>query len=111
MKILHIAAALAVTLTGSLAASAAQAQAPAAAERVTVAYSDLDLSTRSGVATLNRRILTAVQAACGPESDADPHGKNLIRECRHRSFAEALSQARGAIALARSNGPAVLAGR
>jgi len=112
MKILHIAAALAATLTtATLAASPSIAQAPASPERVVVSYADLDLSSQAGVAQLNRRILTAVQAACGPESDADPHGKNLIRECRHRNFAEAVSQARGAIALARGNGPAVLAGR
>ena len=111
MKILHIAAALAVTLTGTLAASPSAALAPASPERVIVSYADLDLSSQSGVATLNRRILTAVQAACGTPSDSDPHGKNVIDECRHRTFSEAVSQARGAIALARGDRPAVLAGR
>ena len=111
MKILHLAAALAATLTATLAASPSIAQAPASPERVVVSYADLDLSSQAGVATLNRRILTAVQAACGPESDADPHGKNVIRECRHRAFDQAVSQTRGAIALARGDGPAVLAGR
>jgi UrcA family protein len=111
MKILHIAAALAVTFAGSLGASAAQAQAPAAAEGMAVAYADLDLSTRSGVATLNRRILTAVETACGPQSDADLHGKNAIAACRHRTFEQAVSQAHRAIALARGEAPTVLAGR
>ena len=111
MKILHIAAALAVTLTGTLAANPAAAQAPAAAERIVVAHADLDLSTRSGVATLNRRILTAVQAACGPESDSDLHGRNLAELCRQRSFDQAAAQARRAIASANQDGPAVLAGR
>jgi len=112
MKILHIAAALAATLTtATLAASPSIAQAPASPERLVVSYADLDLSSRTGVATLNRRILTAVQTACGTPSDADPHGKNVINDCRHRTYSEAISQARGAIALARGNGPAVLAGR
>ena len=112
MKILHIAAALAATLTAAtLAASPSIAQAPASPERVVVSYADLDLSSPAGVATLNRRILSAVQAACGPESDSDPRGKNLARQCRHRSFDEAVSQVRGAIALARGEGPAVFAGR
>ena len=107
MKILHIAAALAATLT----ATPSIAQAPASPERVVVSYADLDLSSPAGIATLNRRILSAVQAACGPESDSDPHGKNLVRQCRHRSFDQAVSQARGAISLARRDGPTVLAGR
>ena len=111
MKILHIASALAVSLAATLAASPAIAQAAASPERVVVSYSDLDLSSQAGVATLNRRILTAVQAACGTPSDADLHGKNAINECRHRTFSEAVSQARGAIALARRDGPTVLAGR
>lgn len=111
MKILHIAAALAMTLTGALAAQPAAAQTPAAAERVAVHYADLDLSTRSGEATLNRRILTAVQTACGTVSDADLHGQNAIQDCRHRTFDQAVSQARNAVALARQGSPTVLAGR
>lgn len=111
MKTLHILAALAVTLSGTLGASAVSAQAPASGERVVVGYADLDLASQSGVRTLNRRILTAVQAACGTPSDSDPHGKNAISECRHRNFDQAMSQARGVIALARRDGPTVLAGR
>jgi UrcA family protein len=111
MKTLHILAALAVTLSGTLGASAVSAQAPASAERVIVSYADLDLASQGGVATLNRRILTAVQAACGTPSDSDPRGKNAIQSCRHRTFDQASSQASRAIALARRDGPTVLAGR
>jgi UrcA family protein len=111
MKLLHIAAALAAALSGTIGATPAAAQPPVAAERQVVGYADLDLSSRAGVATLNRRILTAVQAACGPTSDADPHGKNAVHECRGRTFHEAISQARHAIALARQDGPTVLAAR
>jgi UrcA family protein len=111
MKTLNLFAALAVTLSGTLAAAPATAQAPASAEQVVVRYADLDLSSQAGVARLNRRILTAVQAACGPESDADPQGKKLIQACRHRSFDQAVAQARHAIALANRDGPTVFAGR
>jgi len=111
MKILHILAAAGAASAATLAASPASAQLPAASEQVIVRYSDLDLSSQAGQARLNRRILTAVQIACGPESDSDPHGKNLIRECRHRTFDQAASQAHGAIAQARGQGPSVLAGR
>ena len=76
-----------------------------------VRYADLDLSTRAGAATLDRRIRTAAEAACGPTSDSDLHGKNQVHECRGRNIEEARAQARRAIALANRDGPAVLAGR
>ena len=112
MKTLHIIAALAATLSAaSISTSPAAAQAPASGERLVVAYSDLDLTSRSGVARLNRRILTAVQAACGTPSDSDAHGKIAINQCRHRTFDQASSQAQRAIALASQAAPTVLAGR
>ena len=111
MKTVSLVAALAASVTAVLAAAPLAAQPPAAPERVIVRYADLDLSSRAGIATLNRRVLTAVEEACGPSSDADVHGRNLVIACRHRSFAEAISQARGAIALANRQGPVVLAGR
>jgi UrcA family protein len=111
MKSFVILAVFAATLSGSLATSPASAQSPASGGRVVVSYADLDLASQAGVARLNRRILTAVQAACGTESDSDPHGKNLIQACRHRNFDQASSQARRAIALARDDGPTLLAGR
>ena len=111
MKILHILAAAAAASAATLAASPASAQQPASSEQVTVRYSDLDLSSQAGQAQLNRRILTAVQIACGPTSDSDPHGKNVAAECRHRTYAEATSQVRQAIALAGRGSPIVLAGR
>jgi len=111
MKTFVILAAFAATLSGSLATSPAAAQAPAADERVVVRYADLDLGSRAGVAALNRRILTAVQTACGTPSDSDLHGKNVINECRHSTFDQAISQARRAIALAHQDGQIVLASR
>jgi UrcA family protein len=112
MKTFPIIAALAATLSAAtLISSPAAAQAPVPGERVVVAYGDLDLTSQSGVARLNRRILTAVQAACGTPSDSDPHGKIAINQCRHRTFDQASSQARRAIALASRTVPTVLAGR
>jgi UrcA family protein len=111
MKTIHILAAFAATFAGTLAASPSAAMAPASVERVVVGYADLDLSSRAGVAQLNRRVLTAVQTACGATSDSDLRGKNAADACRHREFAAAMAQARGAIALARGDGPTVLAGR
>ena len=108
MKTLSIVAALAASLT---AISPVAAQAPASPDRVIVRYADLDLSSRAGTATLNRRVLTAVEEACGTLSDSDLHGKNLIIACRHRTFGEAMAQARGVMALANRQGPSVLAGR
>ena len=111
MKTLSIVAALAASLTATLAISPVAAQAPASPDRVIVRYADLDLSSRAGMAALNRRVLTAVEEACGTISDSDLHGKNLAIACRHRTFGEAMAQARGAIALANRQGPSVLAGR
>jgi len=111
MKILPILAAFAATMSATLATSPAAAQAPVSGVQVTISYADLDLASQSGVSTLNRRILNAVQAACGTESPSDPHGTNLIRACRHRSLDQASSQVRRAVTLARSDGPTVLAGR
>jgi len=111
MKTFHIVAALAVTLSAAFTSSPSIAQAPASSERVVVSYSDLDLSSQAGVRTLNRRILTAVQAACGRPSDSDPHGKNVISECRHRNFDQASSQARRVIEMANRDAPALFAGR
>jgi UrcA family protein len=97
-------------LAASLGASPVAAQAPAAGDRVVVSYADLDLASQSGIRTLNRRILTAVQIACGTASDADLHGKNVVSECRSTTFEQAASQVRGAVALASRNGAAMLAG-
>lgn len=109
MKTIFILSAVAASLAASIAASPAAAQAPASGERVIVSYADLDLSSQSGVRTLNRRILSAVQAACGTASDADLHGKNAVNDCRTATYAQATAQVRGAIELANRNGSTVIA--
>lgn len=89
----------------AFAASPALAQDPGAS-RLTVSYADLDLSTPRGVARLDRRIRTAVEAACGPTSNADLHGTNLVSQCRADTLALARAQRDTAIA-ANSVGSAV----
>lgn len=109
MKTIFILSALAASLTASIGASPAAAQAPASGDRVIVSYADLDLSSQAGVRTLNRRILSAVQTACGTASDADLRGTNAVNECRTATFEQATSQVRSAIALASRNGSIVIA--
>lgn len=74
---------------------------PAAETQLVVSYSDLDLSTRQGVRTLDRRIRTAVETACGPTSDADLAGKNDVNQCRADTLVAARAQREIAIAQAR----------
>jgi UrcA family protein len=111
MKTLSIVAALAASLAATFAAAPLSAQAPAATDRLIVRTADLDLSSRAGIATLERRVLSAVQESCGTLSDSDLQGKNLVIACRRQTFDQAMAQARGAIALAHRQGPAFLAGR
>lgn len=74
-----------VAATAAVAASLvtlAVGTAPALAETVSipVRYTDLDLSTASGTATLNRRIAIAADRICGPKSMMN-HFE--IISCRH----------------------------
>ena len=53
------------------------------AERVQIVrVADLDLSSKAGVRTLDRRIDRAVREVCGTASDADLEGQNWVRNCR-----------------------------
>jgi UrcA family protein len=81
----------------AFAASPALAQSSGATQ-LTVSYAGLDLSTARGVATLDSRIRTAVQTACGPTSSADLHGANLVDQCRADTLALARAQRDRAIA-------------
>jgi UrcA family protein len=87
----------------SFSASPALAQDAPAPERIEISYSDLDLSTRQGVRTLDRRLRAAARLACGPTSDADPAGKNDALECRTETLAQARAQRD--VALAAVSGP------
>lgn len=94
----------------ALAAVPAAAQ-PAASSQIVVSYADLDLSTERGARTLDRRIRTAVEIACGATSDADPAGKNDARQCRVETLALARAQRDVALASAPGGSRIALAAR
>lgn len=104
MKTILILAAAAATFT----AAPALAQ-DLGAGQVRVGYADLDLSSRSGQRTLDRRIRSAVEQACGPISSFDPRGKNIVLDCREQTLAEARTQRDVAIAAATAATPVRLA--
>jgi len=99
----------------AIAASAATFSTPALAQsavgtgQVSVGYADLDLSTRAGVRTLDRRIRSAVETACGPISSFDPHGKNIVLDCRAETLAQARAQRDVAVAAANTSSQVQLA--
>jgi UrcA family protein len=82
----------AVAAAATALATPALAQSPQGTQRIVVSHADLDLSSRAGVARLDRRILTAIQTACGPTSDADLHGQNQARSCRKAAAAQVKAQ-------------------
>ena len=94
MKTLLTLAAAAAALIGS----PALAQNAAGAGQVVVSYADLDLGSRAGIRTFDRRIRTAVEQACGPISSFDPRGKNVVLDCREDTLALACAQRDTAIA-------------
>ncbi len=63
-----------------------------------VAHADLDLATKKGARTLDRRIWRAVVAVCGTAPDYDLEGKNDVRECRRDTRAIASAEAQQVIA-------------
>ena len=66
---------------------------PALAQNVAIVQTaDLDLSTASGRAALEHRLVTAAYEVCGTASDADLAGKNKIRECRVDVLAKARAE-------------------
>jgi len=66
------------TLLAIAAAAAAFGAAPAPARDSAPAH---DLATKAGQAALDRRLAFAVRDVCGSASDADLHGKNVVRRC------------------------------
>ena len=81
-------------------AAPAFAQETAAPGQLVVSYADLDLRTDRDIRRLDRRIRTAVEEVCGPESSFDPAGKNRIHWCRIETLAVARAQRDNAIAAA-----------
>ena len=90
-------------------ATPVSAQSPQEPQRIVVDHSDLDLSSHAGIARLDRRILTAIQLACGPTSDADPAGQNRARSCRKTAAAQVKAQRDLVLAAAQLDAPTMLA--
>ena len=87
-------------LAAFAAASLATSAQPQSPQRIVVSHADLDLTNRAGILKLDRRILIAVKAACGPTSDADPSGQNEARRCRKQAAAQVKPQRQRLIAAA-----------
>jgi UrcA family protein len=79
MKTLLAIAAAAVAF--GAAPAPARDSAPVPAQIRIVRYADLDLATQAGRSALDRRLAFAVREVCGSASDADLHGKNVVRRC------------------------------
>jgi UrcA family protein len=66
---------------------------PAPAQNVSIVHTkDLDLSSKAGRGTLDRRLVTAAFEVCGTASDADLSGKNQVRGCRADVLAKARAE-------------------
>lgn len=83
----------------------------AGSSQLAVSYADLDLRTDAGVRTLDRRIRSAVELACGPISSADPAGTNDVLACRTETLASSRAQRDRLIAAANGNAQVQLASR
>ncbi|RIX27232.1 UrcA family protein [Sphingomonas edaphi] len=55
---------------------------PVEAVTSTVQTADLDLSSKSGQRTLDRRLFQAIAEVCGTASPSDLAGQNKVRACR-----------------------------
>ncbi|MDB5722913.1 MAG: hypothetical protein JWP15_3531 [Alphaproteobacteria bacterium] len=105
---MHALLAIAAATAASF-ATPALARTPADPRVEVVRFADLDLGNPAGIAKLDRRIRTAVAAACGPISDSDPAGKNRARDCRTATAARVRTLRDRAIAAAMRAVPAELA--
>jgi len=74
--------------------------APAPVQVRIVRYADLDLGTREGRSALDHRLAFAVRDVCGSASDADLHGKNVVRRCLAQTARAASARRDAALASA-----------
>jgi len=76
---------------------------------VNVDYSDLDLSSDAGVATLGVRVRSAIKRAC-PEMTRELRQQATARKCRAAAAARANEATEIAIASARASSPRLASG-
>lgn len=100
-RIIILAALVAAPLLAPAFAPALAQEAALADQTEFVSYDDLDLVNEADVRILDRRIRTAVEAACGPASNADPAGRNEVRHCRAETTTRVAAERDVAIAEAR----------
>jgi UrcA family protein len=82
--------------------AAAIAATPAAADQGRrVSYADLDLTSESGIATLDARIDRAVRQICGSASPSDLRGRHYVQRCRTETRASVQARRSDALAQAR----------
>jgi UrcA family protein len=90
-----------------LAAATAAIGVPASAAEIgtarsmVVRHADLDLTSTSDVATLNRRVATAARAVCGTFHAADLTAKQNVLQCRKFALNDARQNVEVAVASAR----------
>jgi UrcA family protein len=87
-------------LIASLAANPAHADWSDPASEI-VSYADLDLSTPSGIKTLDGRIDRAVRKVCG-KAYMDLATSSSVRRCRHQTLANVQHQRSEALASVQS---------
>ena len=98
-----IAIASAVITAGLIKAAPALAEPAPAETRTYVSYVqtyDLDLASKSGQRSLDRRLAQAAREVCGVPSDADLVGQNKARACRTDAISRAGSERDGLLAVA-----------
>ena len=81
--------------------AAAIAATPAAAQGRSVSFADLDLTSRSGIATFDARIERAVRQVCGQASPNDLRGRHYVERCRTETRASVQARRSDALAQAR----------
>lgn len=97
-----------VITAGLIKGAPALAQA-APADNVSIVHTaDLDLTSPTGRATLDHRLVTAAYDVCGATSAADLAGTNQARACRADVLAKARAESRQ---LASRGAPVVVAAR
>jgi UrcA family protein len=96
-------AALLAALTAALGAHASGSRAADDDPKsVTVNYSDLNLSTKAGVASLRRRIHWAATQVCGGDAPSDLSGQIKFRLCVSDAADKALAKVQFALAQVQS---------
>ena len=98
-----IAIASALITAGALKAAPALAEPVTAEARTYVSYvqtSDLNLASKDGQRSLDRRLAQAAREVCGVPSDADLVGQNKARDCRADAIARAGSERENLLAAA-----------